>query len=182
MHDPCDKPFLLVSCDDLGLHHWPTSRSTLLPGGDHNSLNLLVMFTLPAMKYSKTNQWQSSNLFKRNAPRKCTCHVGCGLIDVLNKRHYFIGRYQYMYTWDLVCYFQTIAVAMYYEVYDHNRGQWNKVWHPSVKIRLFSHNMLLFLCPRIEWSGAYCFWSVCLFVCLSVCLLSTLTFAITFEP
>ena len=121
MHDPCDKPFLLVSCDDLGLHHWPTSRSTLLPGGDHNSLNLLVMFTLPAMKYSKTNQWQSSNLFKRNAPRKCTCHVGCGLIDVLNKRHYFIGRYQYMYTWDLVCYFQTIAVAMYYEVYDHKQ-------------------------------------------------------------
>ena len=46
--------------------------------------------------------------------------------------------------------------------------------------------ILQFLCPRIEWSGAYCFCplclSVCLFVCLSVCLLSTLTFAITFEP
>ena len=44
----------------------------------------------------------------------------------------------------------------------------------------------LFLCPRIEWSGAYCFCPVCLSVCLSVCLfvclLSTLTFAITFEP
>ena len=43
-----------------------------------------------------------------------------------------------------------------------------------------------FLCPRIEWSGAYCFCPlcmfVCLFVCLSVCLLSTLTFALTFEP
>ena len=43
-----------------------------------------------------------------------------------------------------------------------------------------------FLCPRIEWSGAYCFCPVCLSVCLSVCLfvclLSTLTFAITFEP
>ena len=35
--------------------------------------------------------------------------------------------------------------------------------------------------PRIEWSGAYYFCPVCLFVCLSVCLLSTLTFAITFE-
>ena len=33
----------------------------------------------------------------------------------------------------------------------------------------FSH----FLCPRIEWSGAYCFCPIC----LSVCLLSTLTFA-----
>ena len=38
-----------------------------------------------------------------------------------------------------------------------------------------------YLCSRIEWSGAYCFWPVCLSVCLSVCLLSTLTFAITFE-
>ena len=27
-----------------------------------------------------------------------------------------------------------------------------------------------FLCPWIEWSGAYCFCPVCLFVCLSVCL------------
>ena len=45
-------------------------------------------------------------------------------------------------------------------------------------------NLLLetFLCPRIEWSEAYCFCPVCLFVCLFVCLLSTLTFAITFEP
>ena len=31
MHDPCDKPFLLIPCDDLDL--WPTSRSNLLPGG-----------------------------------------------------------------------------------------------------------------------------------------------------
>ena len=31
-----------------------------------------------------------------------------------------------------------------------------------------------FLCPRIEWSGAYCF--------CPVCLLSTLIFAMTFEP
>ena len=31
MHDPCDKPFLLVPWGDLDL--WPTSRSNLLPGG-----------------------------------------------------------------------------------------------------------------------------------------------------
>ena len=31
MHDPCDKPFLLIPCGDLDL--WPTSRSNLLPGG-----------------------------------------------------------------------------------------------------------------------------------------------------
>ena len=31
MHDPCDKPFLLVPWGDLEL--WPRSRSNLLPGG-----------------------------------------------------------------------------------------------------------------------------------------------------
>ena len=31
MHDPCDKPFLLIPCSDLDL--WPTPRSNLLPGG-----------------------------------------------------------------------------------------------------------------------------------------------------
>ena len=36
------------------------------------------------------------------------------------------------------------------------------------------HHISAFLCPRIEWSGAYCF--------CPVCLLLTLTFAITFEP
>ena len=33
MHDPCDKPFLLIPCGDLDLDLWPTSRSNLLPGG-----------------------------------------------------------------------------------------------------------------------------------------------------
>ena len=33
MHDPCDKPFLLIPCGDLYLDIWPTSRSNLLPGG-----------------------------------------------------------------------------------------------------------------------------------------------------
>ena len=33
MHDPCDKPFLLIPCGDIDLDLWPTSRSNLLPGG-----------------------------------------------------------------------------------------------------------------------------------------------------
>ena len=33
MHDPCDKPCLLIPCCDLDLDLWPTSRSNLLPGG-----------------------------------------------------------------------------------------------------------------------------------------------------
>ena len=38
--------------------------------------------------------------------------------------------------------------------------------------QLFHINIssISFLCPRIEWSGAYCFCPVCLFVCMSVCL------------
>ena len=31
MHDPCDKPFLLIPCGDLDL--WPITMSNLLPGG-----------------------------------------------------------------------------------------------------------------------------------------------------
>ena len=42
IHDPCDKPFLLLPCGDLDL--WSTSRSNLLPGGDHKFSNLLVRF------------------------------------------------------------------------------------------------------------------------------------------
>ena len=33
MHDPCDKPFLLIPCSDPDLDLWPTPRSNLLPGG-----------------------------------------------------------------------------------------------------------------------------------------------------
>ena len=33
MHDPCDKPFLLIPCGDLDLDLWPTSRSNLFTGG-----------------------------------------------------------------------------------------------------------------------------------------------------
>ena len=55
----------------------------------------------------------------------------------------------------------------------------------KISTSMFS-STFVFLCPRIEWSGAYCFCPVCLSVCLSVCLfvclLSTLTFAIIFEP
>ena len=43
---------------------------------------------------------------------------------------------------------------------------------------------LLFLCPPIEWSGAYCFCPVCLSVCLSVCLfvcLSVVNFNICYN-
>ena len=34
MHDPSDKPFLLIPCGDLDLDLWPTSRSNMLPGGE----------------------------------------------------------------------------------------------------------------------------------------------------
>ena len=45
------------------------------------------------------------------------------------------------------------------------------------RMRLTGIKFYVFLWPRMEWSGAYCFYPDCLFVCL----LSTLTFAITFE-
>ena len=38
------------------------------------------------------------------------------------------------------------------------------IWQ-SIRFSVFNY----FLCPRIEWSGAYCFCPVCLSVCLSVC-------------
>ena len=39
MHDPCDKPFILIPCDDLDLDGQIFSWT-----GDHNSSNLLVTF------------------------------------------------------------------------------------------------------------------------------------------
>ena len=54
----------------------------------------------------------------------------------------------------------------------------NRIQRNAAGNKISKNKTLVFLCPRIEWSGAYCFCPVCLFVCL----LSTLTFAITFEP
>ena len=74
---------------------------------------------------------------------------------------------------------------VYHFIFMHIRSSLN-----AINFCHFLQELCSFLCPRIEWSGAYCFCPVCLFVCLSVCLfvclfvclLSTLTFAITFEP
>ena len=35
-------------------------------------------------------------------------------------------------------------------------------------VSIYTNTPVLFLCPQIEWSGAYCFCPFCLFVCLSV--------------
>ena len=42
MHDPCDKPFLLILCGDLDLDLWPTSRSNLFPGGGTTILRICL--------------------------------------------------------------------------------------------------------------------------------------------
>ena len=47
---------------------------------------------------------------------------------------------------------------------------WGYIKHTFHKILYEMKICLRFLCPRIEWSGAYCFCPLCLSVCLSVCL------------
>ena len=88
---------------------------------------------------------------------------------------------------DLTDQYEVPLSWMLHDILDDNHIQ----WHPPLMSDYtyfwpFTDLDLIiefdFLCPRIEWSGAYCFCPVCLSVCLFVCLLSTLTFTITFEP
>ena len=54
-----------------------------------------------------------------------------------------------------------------------DEGKKPELAHVGHSLCLYSVKHVLFLCPpppQIEWSGAYCFCPVCLFVCLSVCL------------
>ena len=57
-----------------------------------------------------------------------------------------------------------MAVCCEYPLWSHGPQNLSDCWTGKTNM------WWVFLCPRIEWSGAYCFCPVCLFVCLSVCL------------
>ena len=77
-NDNCDKPFLLVSCDDHDFELLPISWLNLLPGGDHNSSNLLLLLLhiwlwymymqiiLFVFLFKMTNTYDISHLFVEN--------------------------------------------------------------------------------------------------------------------
>ena len=105
---------------------------------------------------------------------------------------YFIRQYlKWLYKTSLIAFLimHSFFVQPDNQLFEHNYGipfpniapKWNqrsKLYHLYLKkiiiwkLCSYLQTTLIssFLCPRIEWSGAYCFCPVCLFVCLSVCL------------
>ena len=133
--------------------------------------------SLYVIGYCKRGYFCSGKISQKNVDSQDLLHGG----NFHDTAHFFLHRVIWVLFWRGGNFRKEVDIAKNAKITPMRKFP-HLQYH---KVTLLYH-IILFLCPRIKWSGAYCFCPVCLSVCLFVCLFVrvnfNINFAITFEP